>query len=177
MEGEIKRVKTYIQGFDDAIQGGIPQGHVVLVSGTAGSMKSSLTFNVLYHEAMAGKVGLYLTLEQTYESLYKHFINMGLKLDQINVQPIKDLAKIEEVIHSVKNAGKGSIIVADVSCIRKEINDVKVGDNKSWLNVMKNIVKKVKSDTPCEHFVLDSLSALYTLSNFENPQNRIISHV
>ena len=35
-------VKTHIRGFDDDIlRGGIPQGHVVLVRGASGSMKSS----------------------------------------------------------------------------------------------------------------------------------------
>ncbi|MFC2135619.1 RAD55 family ATPase [Bacteroidota bacterium] len=167
---QIERVKTYIHGFDEAMQGGVPKGHVVLISGTSGSMKSSLSFNVLYNEAMRGQVGLYVSLEQSFESLYKHFVNMGLRLDTINIQPIKDLAKIGEVLNSTKAANKGSIIVADMGCIRKEIKDIKVGDNKSWLNVIKNIVKKVKMDTACSLFVLDSLSALYTLSRFENPR-------
>lgn len=170
MVEQIERIKTYIHGFDEALQGGIPKGHVVLISGTSGSMKSSIAFNVLYNEALRGQTGLYISLEQSYESLYKHFMNMDLKLDTINVQPIKDLAKIGEVINKVKTANKGSIIVADMGCIRKEIKDIKVDDNKSWLNVIKNIVKKIKMETTCSLFVLDSLSALYTLSRFENPR-------
>jgi circadian clock protein KaiC len=170
MVGQIERIKTYINGFDEALQGGIPKGHVVLISGTAGSMKSSLTFNLLYNEAKAGRIGLYISLEQSYESLYQHFINMGLDLDSINIQSIKDLARIDEVIHNVKASNKGSIIIADVGCIRKEIKDIRVGDNRSWLNVIKNIAKKIKTEIPCNHFVLDSLSALYTLSRFENPR-------
>ncbi|MAG38808.1 hypothetical protein CMO90_01860, partial [Candidatus Woesearchaeota archaeon] len=143
MEGEIERIKTYINGFDEAIQGGVPKKHVVLMSGTAGSMKSSATFNVLYNEALNGKTGLYITLEQSYQSLYQHFMNMGLKLDSINVQPIKELTNIGETIHSVNNASTGSIIVADMGVIRKEIKDLKISDNKSWLNVIKNILKKI----------------------------------
>lgn len=170
VDDKIERVKTYIQGFDDAMQGGIPKGHVTLVSGTAGSMKSSVAFNILYNEALQGKIGLYVSLEQSYDSLYKHFVNMGLKLDAINIQPITDLTKINEVVSTTKSAGKGSLIVADIGCIRKEIKDARVADNKSWLNVIKNIAKKVKADTPCSLFVLDSLSALYTLSRFENPR-------
>jgi len=170
MVEQIERVKTYIQGFDEALKGGIPKGHVVLISGPAGSMKSSITFNILYNEALRGQTGLYISLEQSYESLYTHFLNMGLKLDQINVQSIKDLAKINDIVNSVKTAGKGSIVIADMGCIRKEIRDIKVGDNKSWLNVIKNIVKKIKTETNCSLFVLDSLSALYTLSRFENPR-------
>ncbi len=170
MVSQIKRVKTYVQGLDEAIEGGIPEKHVVLVSGTAGSMKSSLTFNVLYNEALMGKTGLYISLEQSYESLYKHFLNMGLKLDEINMQPITDLTRIAEVIHSVKNSNKGNLIIADLGVIRKEIKDVKIADNKSWMNVIKNIIKKITRETDCELFALDSLSALYTLSRFEDPR-------
>jgi len=170
MAEQTERVKTYIQGLDEAMQGGIPKGHLVLVSGTAGSMKSSMCFNILYKEALNGQTGLYVSLEQSYESLYKQFINMGLKLDNINVQSIKDLSKIDEVVNSAKTVDKGSIIIADMGCIRKEIKDIRVGDNKSWLNVIKNIAKKIKMETNCSLFVLDSLSALYTLSRFENPR-------
>ncbi|MBC8495875.1 hypothetical protein H8D36_06995 [archaeon] len=170
MVEQIERVKTYIQGFDEAMEGGVPKGHVVLVSGTAGSMKSSITFNILYNEAKNGKHGLYISLEQSYDSLKQHFENMGLNLDLVNMQPIKDLAKIEDIIHSTKTSDKGTIMVADLGCIRKEIKDIKVGDNRSWLNVIKNIMKKVSSETDCSMFIIDSLSALYTLSRFENPR-------
>src|SRR6266571_4430317 len=51
------RVKTYIQGFDDALGGGIPKGHVVLVSGSPGTMKTSLTFSILYNNVKAGPKG------------------------------------------------------------------------------------------------------------------------
>src|SRR5436309_1625847 len=46
-------VKTHIRGFDDdVLRGGIPQGHVVLVRGASGTMKSSLAYYVLYHNAL-----------------------------------------------------------------------------------------------------------------------------
>jgi len=170
MEGTIKRVKTYIQGLDEALQGGIPEKHVVLISGTAGSMKSSFAFNMMYNEARNGRTSLYISLEQSYDSLYKHFANMGLKLEEINMLPIKDLTRIAEVIHSAKSNSKGSIIIADIGVIRKEIKDIKIEDNKSWMNVIKNIIKKIKRETDCSSMTLDSLSALYTLSRFDDPR-------
>src|SRR2546428_587970 len=46
-------VKTHIRGFDDdVLRGGIPQGHVVLVRGASGTMKSSPAYYVLYHNAL-----------------------------------------------------------------------------------------------------------------------------
>ncbi len=37
---EIHRVKTGIQGLDNLIQGGIPKGNVILLTGPAGSGKT-----------------------------------------------------------------------------------------------------------------------------------------
>lgn len=169
-KGEIKRVPTYIQGFDEAVEGGIPQGHIVLMAGSAGTMKSSVAFNILYNEALAGKTCLYLTLEQSYPSLINHCINMGYDFTKVNTVIMKDLGNFHNDIAKVNNSDKGNLIIVDVGCIRKEIKDVKVSENRSWLNVIKNIIKKIKSESKLDAFVLDSMSALYVLSRFENPR-------
>ena len=44
-------VKTYIEGFDEKLQGGIPKGSVVLLVGQPGTMKSSVAYNMLYNGA------------------------------------------------------------------------------------------------------------------------------
>jgi KaiC/GvpD/RAD55 family RecA-like ATPase len=170
MEGQLNRIKTYINGFDEAISGGIPEKHITLISGTAGTMKSSLCFNIIYNEALAGRNSLYISLEQSFESLQQHMDGMGLNSENMGLLKIDDLTKIDQVIRDAKASGKGNILLADVGCIRKEIKDIKVGDNKSWMNVIKNIVKKVKAEIECKVFVLDSMSALYVLSRFENPR-------
>ena len=45
----VERLKTYIERFDQELGGGIPKGHVVLVSGTPGTMKTSLVFSIIYN--------------------------------------------------------------------------------------------------------------------------------
>ena len=47
---EDERLKTYIEGFDKILEGGIPRGHIVLVTGTPGTMKSSLSYYILYNQ-------------------------------------------------------------------------------------------------------------------------------
>ena len=167
---EIKRIKTYIEGFDDAVQGGIPEWHIVLLAGSAGTMKSSVSFNILYNEALQGKTCLYLTLEQSYPSLINHCINMGYDFTKVNTVIMRDLGNFSADIAKVKGSDKGNLIIVDVGCIRKEIKDVKVSENRSWLNVIKNIIKKIKTEAALDLFVLDSMSALYVLSRFENPR-------
>ncbi|MAG08547.1 hypothetical protein CMO89_03675 [Candidatus Woesearchaeota archaeon] len=163
---EMKRVKTHIKGLDENMEGGIPQGHVVLISGTSGSMKSSVVFNVLYNEALTGKTSLYISLEQSYNSLLNHFVNMEYDLSKINLYILSDISKIDESIAEIKAAKKGTVIITDVGAIRKQIKGMKVSPGGDWLNVIKNIVQKIKKGCGCDLFALDSLSAMYILSNF-----------
>jgi circadian clock protein KaiC len=166
---EIKRIRLYINGLDENIQGGLPEGHIALISGAAGTMKSSITFNVLYHEAVNGSNGLYVSLEQSAESLINHMINLDYDFSKVNLVIIKDLVELGTKLQSI-NRSKGSLFVVDIGCIRKEIRDIQTDNNKSWINVIKNVIKKVSMETNTKMFVLDSLSALYVLSRFENPR-------
>jgi circadian clock protein KaiC len=170
---EIERLSTYIEGLDDKMQGGIPAGHVTLISGAAGTMKSSISFNILYQEALKGKIGLYLSLEQSYGSLLNHMINMDFNMSKVNIVIISDIAKINEQIQVVKDLGKGALIVSDLSALRKEIVGTDMNPSGDWLNVMKNIIRKLKENASLDLFVLDSLSALYALSNFKDPRVKL----
>lgn len=168
----INRVKTYIQGLDEEIEGGVPEGHVILVSGTAGTMKSSITFNILYNEALNGKNCLYLTLEQSYNSLLIHIVNMGFDLTKINLIILNDISRIDETIAKIES-GKGSLIITDIGAIRKQIKSMKDGPSGDWVNVIKNILLKLKEKAKLDHFVLDSLSALYVLSDFKEARTTL----
>lgn len=166
---EIKRVRTFIKGLDENIEGGIPAGHIVLLSGSAGTMKSSVAFNILYNEALAGKSGIYISLEQSHSSILNHFISMGYDLSKVNLVIVQDLSKLMAETSKAKGH-TGTLIIVDVGAFRKEIKEVQVDENRSWLNVIKNILKRVKTEGACDLFVLDSLSALYVLSKFKNPR-------
>src|SRR3989442_2926362 len=88
-------VKTHIRGFDeDVLRGGIPQGHVVLVRGASGTMKSSLAYYVLYHNALDGTPGLYVTLEQTAAGLLEHIAGLCLQATAVSeALPILHLSR------------------------------------------------------------------------------------
>jgi KaiC/GvpD/RAD55 family RecA-like ATPase len=167
---KIKRIKTYVKGLDENIQGGVPEGHIVMVHGTAGTMKSSLCFSIMYNEVLLNKRNcLYISLEQSYASILKNMVNMGFDLEKINFVYIDDLAKFASVIKSVKK-DRGNMLVVDIGCVRKQVKDVKVSENRSWLNVVKNIITKTSQEIEVSILTFDSMSALYTLSTFENPR-------
>jgi circadian clock protein KaiC len=100
-------VKTHIRGFDDEVlQGGIPRGHVILIRGASGTMKSSLAYYILYHNALEGAPGLYVTLEQSAGGLLEHVAALGLKATAVSdALPILDLSRgrehLEELVEKV----------------------------------------------------------------------------
>lgn len=173
-KGNIKRIKTYIEGFDEEMQGGIPQDHIVLFSGTAGTMKSSLTFNILYNEVLHNNsVACYLTLEQSSESLLNHMVNLDFDLGKINIYVIDNLQELTSIMNNINDSEEGSLIMTDLAAIRKEIKGAKVGETGDWLNVIKNMMRKLKDNIGLQIFSLDSLSALYVVSDFENPRTEL----
>ena len=45
IEGD--RLKTYVEGLDEQLSGGIKKGHVILLAGPPGAMKSSMALNMI----------------------------------------------------------------------------------------------------------------------------------
>lgn len=145
--GEVERVKTYIQGFDEHIGGGIPKGHIVLVAGTAGSMKSSITFNILYNNAKdKGIKGLYISLEQNRVSLLKHMKGLGM-----------DIAKVEDNLN-----------IWDLGMIRTGLMA-----GEAWLNVFRKDLMDYKEKMGLELIVLDSLPVLDLITQWEDPRTEL----
>jgi len=170
---QIKRIKLYIDGLDQEMGGGIPEGAVVLLCGTAGTMKSSLAFNAVYNEVVNNnKVGVYISLEQSASSLINHMVNVGFDMSKISIFIINDFSELDERINKAK-LSKGSLIMADLGTIRKEVKRTTTNPTGDWFNVIKNLLKKIKTNIGCNLFVLDSLNALYVLSGFENPRTEL----
>lgn len=109
-------VKTFIRGFDEEVlRGGVPQGHVLLVRGASGTMKSSLAYYVLYHNALQGTPGLYVTLEQSAGSLLEHVAGLGLRATAVSeALPILDLSRGREYLEELA-AKVGEMTRSDVS--------------------------------------------------------------
>lgn len=148
------RLKTYIRGLDEKMEGGIPPNHIVLVCGRAGTMKSSIAFSMLYNQAMRdGRRGIYLTLEQSRESMVEHMVRLGF-----DPRAIK---------------GAGDIIMIDMAKLRKEMEKEGKPGEINWPNSIIKTVNNYKTQFDCNIFALDSLAALYSISTFENPRNDV----
>ncbi|MCD6461137.1 MAG: AAA family ATPase [Thermoplasmata archaeon] len=131
------------------MEGGIPENYIVLVCGHAGTMKSSVTYSIIHNNARKnGKKGIYLTLEQSKQSIVEHMAKLGMSPTGIENLAIMDLAKVRKDILQ-KSQDKKSI---------------------DWLNSIIGVLRNYKERFGCDILVLDSLAALYALTTFKNPR-------
>jgi KaiC/GvpD/RAD55 family RecA-like ATPase len=145
MESGDGRLRTFIEGFDRILEGGIPQGHVVLVAGTPGTMKSSLSYYMLYNHAVdSGRTSVYVTLEQSRESLLRQMEKMGM-----------DSEKVKDKLH-----------VLDMAIIRKKLKEIAGG--ASWLHVFKTYLNNLKQNLNFDLLVIDSMEVLETMAEIRN---------
>lgn len=70
-------IKTFIPGFDDLIEKGIPVGSSVLVEGGPGSGKTIFCLSLLKNMCERGKKVLYMSFEEREERLKKHMKMFG----------------------------------------------------------------------------------------------------
>ncbi|MEM3342633.1 MAG: ATPase domain-containing protein [Thermoplasmata archaeon] len=141
---EIERIPTYIVGFDDHMDGGIPAGHLVLVAGTSGTMKSTVTYYIQYKNALNdGRKCIYVSLEQSISSLLDHMTAFGM-----DAESVKD--KLE---------------IWDLGSIR---TDKFTGD--LWLNVFKRDIQDYHEKFGMDILVIDSLPALEIVAGFKKPR-------
>ena len=141
---EYDRVATCVDGLDRLIGGGIPKGHVVLLSGLPGTMKSSLAFSILYRNAKENAPrGLYMTLEQTKSSLARQMAGMGFE------------------------APESRVAIVDGATLRKEFGK---DAPKVWRDFPRRMLERRRNVQNIELMVLDSLDALEILARFENPR-------
>ena len=144
-----ERIKTYLGKMDELLNGGIPKGHVVLVSGMPGTMKSSVAYNIIYYNAKdAGVPGLYITLEQGRDSLLKHMKALGMDHDLV----------------------KDKLGIVDIAFLRKSMED---NEDQDWIDVLKLYAENLKKSMNYEVLVIDSLAALEILAEIKNTRQEL----
>jgi KaiC/GvpD/RAD55 family RecA-like ATPase len=136
-------IRTYIDGFDENLEGGIPEGHIILVAGTAGTMKSTLAYYILHHNAINGKKGLYITLEQSMERLLYQMEKLGMKYEEV-----------EE-----------NLRILDLGKVRREVKNDE-GWPHAWIDILMDLISSAKSEG-IDLLVIDSLNVQEVLGRAE----------
>jgi KaiC/GvpD/RAD55 family RecA-like ATPase len=140
-----KRIGTYIKGFDEQLGGGIPQKHIVLIAGTAGTMKSSIAYNIIHNNSRDNGVNsVYISLEQSRKSL----------MDQ--------MSKLE-----MEKLPDEKLAILDLGMIRKKLTSL---GERSLLELFKMNVDSLIKHIRYDMVVIDSLSALELIAKFDKPR-------
>ncbi|MCK4757342.1 MAG: AAA family ATPase [Thermoplasmata archaeon] len=146
------KIKTYVEGLDGRMDGGIPPGHIVLVCGTSGSMKSTLVYSMLHKYVQEGLgTALYISLEQNKDSLITHMAKLGM-----------DIKEVED-----------KLTIMDMGWLRTELRDVAEEDELKWFDSLQTQIENYKRNIDYDLLVLDSLEAVFTIANLQNPRNDI----
>jgi len=124
-------------------------GSVVLVCGTPGTMKTSVTFSVLYHNVKnRGSKALYISLEEGHDDLKGAMTDLGL-------------AGIEDM----------ELYILDVSKIRLEHKEEETA--KNWLDILQTYIDQRVKVNKFDLVAIDSLAGLYSLSHMANPRREL----
>lgn len=77
----IKKLETGIPGFDFIAEGGLPEGRITLLSGTAGSAKTVFAAQFLAEGVKAGKSGVFVTFEEPSDDIRKNMMGFGWNIE------------------------------------------------------------------------------------------------
>lgn len=146
---EPERIRTYVEGLDERFGGGLVKGHVILLSGTPGTMKSSLALSILYNNAKHDdRKVLYISIEESRESLLRAMRSLGF-------------TEMDE----------NKMFIVDIGRLRLEHADADAG--RDWFRILKEYLRRKVDTDGVEMVVIDSLTAIYALTTMENPRQQL----
>ncbi|MDD1743157.1 MAG: AAA family ATPase [Methanomassiliicoccales archaeon] len=135
-------ISTHSDRLNSILGGGIPAGHVLLINGAPGTMKSSLAFHILHAAAsLSNKKVMYFSLEQKRASLIRQMERMGMPMEKT----------------------KDNMMVIDMVDLRRSMSK----DEGDWRSIILRYVKNVHAEMPFDIFVLDSLDSFKSIAQFE----------
>lgn len=81
---QIERIPTGVPGLDELIEGGLPKGRITLITGAAGSGKTTLGMQFLHNGCTSfGDNGLFVTLEEEAADLISDMSRYGWELERL----------------------------------------------------------------------------------------------
>ncbi|MBN2518319.1 MAG: hypothetical protein JXB14_05720 [Candidatus Altiarchaeota archaeon] len=103
------RVPTGIPGLDEVLEGGIPRGASVLVTGTPGTAKTIFSLHFIANGAMKYKEkGIFITMEQDLKDVQEQFLQFGVDLQKLQddgliwiISPEIRIEEGEDFLHEI----------------------------------------------------------------------------
>jgi KaiC domain protein len=76
----MKRVKTGVSGLDEMVEGGLPEGHIVVLMGSFGTGKTTMALQFLNEGLASNEHCIFISLEEDKDSVVKNASSFGWDL-------------------------------------------------------------------------------------------------
>jgi len=131
-ESDIPRLDIGVEGLDNMIQDGVPQRHLIVIIGGAGTGKTTFGLQYLYHGLQKEDTdrGVFITLEQTYDDIMDTANERGWEFD--------------------RHEAEGNLAVIDLDPV----------EMANSLDNIRGELPELIEDFDADRFVLDSVSLL-----------------
>ena len=139
------RLPTFVDRIDASLEGGVPKGSVIAITGPGGSMKTSLALYILARNRAAGRRGVYVTLEESRESILRTMRHLGLETDED--------------------------FIVDISRLRVEREGAE--DIRDWLRVLRDFLVRRNQREPISLVVIDTLDVLASMAHLTDVRNEL----
>jgi KaiC domain protein len=131
-----KRIKTGVPGLDEMLQGGLPEGHLVLLMGSFGTGKTTLALQFLMEGLRNDENCIFISLEEDKDSVLKNSDSFGWDLSEPIAEKKLGLFKLEpsdakttitrirsELPKFVKSFGAKRVVIDSVSLLNMMFPD------------------------------------------------------
>ncbi|UCF07209.1 MAG: circadian clock protein KaiC [Thermoplasmata archaeon] len=122
-EGQEERCITGIDGLDRILNGGIPRGNTVLITGSCGTGKTTLSYEFLLRGALNNENGLFISVTENWQKLLRNVIPYSFFDDSLLKS--KKLILIDlNAIYNKLGLEKQEFSMEDIDIIVKAVGDI-----------------------------------------------------
>jgi len=164
------RISSGVKGLDDLISGGFPEGSIILISGKAGTGKSSFCASFLYEGFKNNEAGIYVTTELSKEEIKKDLMQtFGWNFEEFENKGLLSFIEIEPTFSTFSEKGFerdfGSIVKIYVYDLLE-----KISKEAKRLNAKRLVIDSI---TLIESFIKDEYLRRAALISFVNRLKRL----
>ncbi len=157
---ENKRIKTYIKGFDNLIQGGFPRNSNILISGKPGTGKTIFSIQYLINGVRENnEIGIYFSFEEKKEDIIEQAEQFDFNLKNLELKGkikvislgIDDINKgiINDILEIIKNTNTKRVVIDSITTLaylnpKEDQNNI---DNLSIKKFLYTFISKLKENS------------------------------